>query len=74
MQPKEAQPLQPCPNCNADAQYRTWEKIRGVHGPLSVTSSGHKFIGSKVIALVCNKCGYVQLFISSEGFYKGKRL
>lgn len=74
MQPKGAKPTQTCPNCGADAQHRVWEKVDGVHGPLSVTSDGHNFIGSTITALVCKNCGYVQLFVSPQGFYKGGKL
>ena len=74
MEPKGAQPAQTCPNCGAGAKYRTWESVRGTHGPLHVTSDAHHIVGSVMEALVCKQCGYVQLFVSPQDFYKGEKL
>ncbi len=63
-----------CPNCGVDAQNRVWEKLRGVHGPVSVKTDGHIFAGSPISVLICKQCGYVQLFVSPQDFYKGKLL
>ena len=71
MQPKGVQPVQACPNCGAEAQQRTWERVNGVHGPVHVTTDGHRFLGSVVAALVCKKCGYLQMFVSPQDFYQG---
>jgi hypothetical protein len=71
MQQQNAQSIQKCPNCEADPRYRIWENIHGVHGPISVTSDSHRFMGSNVKALVCKQCGYIQLFINPKDFYKG---
>ncbi len=70
MQPKGTKPIEACPNCGADSQYRIWEKVKGVHGPISVASDVHQIIGSPITALVCKRCGYVQLFVSPQDFYK----
>jgi len=72
MQPNGTQPSQTCPNCGADAQHRTWQALKGVHGPVNVKTD--EFFGSPVTALICKQCGYIQLFVSPQKFYKGKLL
>ncbi len=69
-QPVGTPPAQACQNCHAEAKYRTWENVHGAHGPLSVSSD--TFMGSTLTALVCRKCGYVQLFVSPQMYYNGE--
>lgn len=72
MQQKNDQPIQKCPNCEADPQYRIWENIHGVHGPIYVPSDAHRLVGSAIKALVCKQCGYIQLFMNPNDFYRKK--
>ena len=71
MQANTTRRIAKCPNCDADASYRTWENVNGTHGSLHITSDAHRFLGSKVKALVCKQCGYIQMFINPQDFYKG---
>ncbi|HZS75285.1 MAG TPA: hypothetical protein VFA41_01620 [Ktedonobacteraceae bacterium] len=66
----------PCPVCAAKGNERVWRGTNagegsfgfGATSTLKVLSKRHKTVGSIVKALVCTKCGYVQLFVAPEDF------
>lgn len=58
-----------CPVCGAESRYRRWKTTNaGNRGSLKVLSDAHRFLGSDTQALVCLRCGYVQLFVNPEDF------
>lgn len=60
-------PLQPCPVCGANTEYRIWAKF--VNSSYThIVSRKHHIVGSVTNPLVCTQCGYVQLFVDPEDF------
>jgi hypothetical protein len=68
--------IPPCPICGADRNESVWTDTNAGQGslgfnprsPLKVRSDAHRLAGSPVQALVCKRCGNVQLFIDPQDF------
>jgi hypothetical protein len=68
--------IPPCHICGADRNERVWTDTNAGQGtfgfnqysPLKVRSDAHRVAGSLVKALVCKRCGNVQLFIDPQDF------
>ena len=60
-------PVDPCPNCGANGDYRTWGELTGgngiYRGPLRIKTADHPLLGSRIEGLICGQCGNVQFFV-----------
>ena len=68
--------LPPCHICGADRNESVWTDTNAGEGafgfassaPLRVLSEAHAVVGSRVEALMCKRCGNVQLFVNPQDF------
>ena len=68
--------LPPCHICGADRNEKVWADTNAGEGsfgfnpsaPLKVRSDAHRLRGSIVKAVVCKRCGNVQLFVDTQDF------
>ena len=64
-------PPYPCPVCSAPSEERGWQRFMGGDQTYTkILSEKHRFQGSIVRPLVCNQCGFVQLFVNPQDFRK----